>query len=147
MFGAHKLEEIQAIINKIDVSVRQVMIESRLVLAEDEFSKSLGARFGVQSATSPGSNLLSVGGTLSNGVSTGLATGTTTINGNTGLIPFYKVTDLTATYKFTKGLNLKAGVNNLFDERYFTRRAGGYPGPGALPADGRTFFISVGAKL
>ncbi|WP_052324143.1 TonB-dependent receptor domain-containing protein [Flavihumibacter sp. ZG627] len=68
-------------------------------------------------------------------------------NGNTGLIPSYTVTDLTATYKFAKGLNLKAGINNLFDERYFTRRAGGYPGPGALPADGRTFFISVGAKL
>jgi len=82
---AKKLDEIQAIINKIDVSVRQVMIESRLVLAEDEFSKSLGARFGVQSATAPGRNLLSVGGTLSNGVSTGLATGTTSINGNTGL--------------------------------------------------------------
>lgn len=68
-------------------------------------------------------------------------------NGNTGLIPSYAVTDLTATYKFSKGLNLKAGINNLFDERYFTRRAGGYPGPGALPADGRTFFISIGAKL
>lgn len=68
-------------------------------------------------------------------------------NGNTGLIPSYSVTDLTATYKFSKGLNLKAGINNLFDERYFTRRAGGYPGPGALPADGRTFFISVGAKF
>jgi Fe(3+) dicitrate transport protein len=44
-------------------------------------------------------------------------------------------------------LNLKAGIKNLFDERYFTRRAGGYPRPGALPADGRTFFVSVGAKL
>lgn len=72
---------------------------------------------------------------------------TASANGNTGLIPSYTVTDLTATYKFSKGLNLKAGINNLFDERYFTRRAGGYPGPGALPADGRTFFISVGAKL
>lgn len=68
-------------------------------------------------------------------------------NGNTGLIPSYTVTDFTATYKFSKGLNLKAGINNLFDERYFTRRAGGYPGPGALPGDGRTFFVSVGAKL
>lgn len=68
-------------------------------------------------------------------------------NGNTGLIPSYTVTDLTATYKFGKNLNLKAGINNLFNETYFTRRAGGYPGPGALPADGRTFFISVGAKL
>lgn len=68
-------------------------------------------------------------------------------NAQTGLIPSYTVADLTATYKFSKGLNIKAGINNLFDERYFTRRAGGYPGPGALPADGRTFFVSVGAKL
>lgn len=72
---------------------------------------------------------------------------TPSANGNNGLIPSYTVTDLTATYKFSKGLNLKAGTNNLFNERYFTRRAGGYPGPGALPADGRTFFISVGAKF
>ena len=74
-------------------------------------------------------------------------TATPTANGNTGLIPSYTITDLTATYKFSKGLNIKAGINNLFDERYFTRRAGGYPGPGALPGDGRTFFVSVGAKL
>jgi len=72
---------------------------------------------------------------------------TPTANGNNGLIPSYTITDLTATYKFSKGLNIKAGINNLFDERYFSRRAGGYPGPGALPGDGRTFFISVGAKL
>ena len=72
---------------------------------------------------------------------------TPTSNGNNGLIPSYTITDLTATYKFSKGLNIKTGINNLSDERYFSRRAGGYPGPGALPGDGRTFFISVGAKL
>lgn len=70
-----------------------------------------------------------------------------TANGQSGLIPSYTVTDLTGTYKFSKNLNLKTGINNLFDKRYFTRRAGGYPGPGALPGDGRTFFISVGAKF
>lgn len=68
-------------------------------------------------------------------------------NGNTGLIPAYCITDMTATYKFTKQVNIRAGINNLLDKRYFTRRAGGYPGPGALPADGRTFFISIGAKF
>ena len=68
-------------------------------------------------------------------------------NGNTGLIPSYTVLDITASYKFSKNLNLKAGINNLGDKRYFTRRAGGYPGPGALPADGRTFFIAIGAKF
>ena len=70
-----------------------------------------------------------------------------TANANNGLIPSYTITDLTATYKFAKNLNIKAGLNNLFDERYFTRRAGGYPGPGLLPADGRTFFVSLGAKF
>ena len=82
---AKKLAEIQEIINKTDVAVKQVMIESRLVIADDRFAKSLGARFGVQSATTPGNNQLSVGGTLANGVTTGLGTGTTTINGNPGL--------------------------------------------------------------
>ena len=72
---------------------------------------------------------------------------TPTANGQNGLIPSYTITDLTATYKFSKGLNIKAGINNLFDERYFTRRAGGYPGPGVLPGDGKTVFLSVGAKF
>jgi Fe(3+) dicitrate transport protein len=70
-----------------------------------------------------------------------------TANGQNGLIPSYTITDITATYKFSKHLNIKTGINNLLDERYFTRRAGGYPGPGVLPGDGRTFFISVGAKF
>ena len=68
-------------------------------------------------------------------------------NGNTGLIPAYNVTDLTASYKINKNWNIKSGINNLLNAIYFTRRAGGYPGPGALPADGRNFFITVSAKL
>lgn len=72
---------------------------------------------------------------------------TPTANGNNGLIPAYNITDITLTYKMNNKFNIKSGLNNLFDTRYFTRRAGGYPGPGALPADGRTFFISLQAKL
>lgn len=68
-------------------------------------------------------------------------------NGQIGLIPAYTVADISGTYKFNKKLNLKAGVNNLFDARYFTRRSGSYPGPGLLPADGRTFFVSISARF
>lgn len=68
-------------------------------------------------------------------------------NGQVGLIPSYTITDLSFTGKLYKSLVLKAGVNNLFDARYFTRRAGGYPGPGALPGDGRNFFVTLGAKF
>jgi type IV pilus assembly protein PilQ len=41
-----KLEEIQALISKLDVPVRQVLIEARIVEASDTFGKSLGVRLG-----------------------------------------------------------------------------------------------------
>ena len=61
---AKKLAEIQEIINQTDVPVRQVMIESRLVIADEKFGKSLGARFGIESGTTPGNNVLAIGGSL-----------------------------------------------------------------------------------
>ncbi len=70
-----------------------------------------------------------------------------TANAQNGLIPAYTVIDVTAVYKYSNRFNIKGGINNLGNQKYFTRRAGGYPGPGALPADGRTFFISVAAKF
>ena len=72
---------------------------------------------------------------------------TSTANAQNGVIPSYTITDLTVSCKIVKTVNIKAGINNLTNERYFTRRAVGYPGPGALPSDGRTFFVSVGAKF
>lgn len=65
----------------------------------------------------------------------------------TGLIPAYQVQDISGSYKFKKYATLKFGVNNLTDARYFTRRSGGYPGPGILPADGRTWYVGLNVKL
>ncbi len=64
-----------------------------------------------------------------------------------GVIPAYRVQDLSASWNVWKQHSVKAGVNNLTDERYFTRRAGGYPGPGILPADGRTFYFTLALKF
>ena len=41
-----KLEEIQAMIAKIDIPVRQVLIEARIVEADDSFGRSLGVKLG-----------------------------------------------------------------------------------------------------
>lgn len=60
------LEQVQAIINKTDVPVKQVMIESRLVVADEKFGKELGARFGITQTGTPGSNVATVSGTLGN---------------------------------------------------------------------------------
>jgi Fe(3+) dicitrate transport protein len=87
--------------------------------------------------------LSSIGQTYADAANTRVANAAAT----TGLIPSYQVQDLSASFKFLKNYNVKAGVNNLTDEHYFTRRSGGYPGPGILPADGRIFYISGGIKF
>ncbi len=60
------LEQVQAIINKTDVAVRQVMIESRLVLADDKYSKALGARFGITQTGLPGRASSTISGSTGN---------------------------------------------------------------------------------
>ena len=45
-----KLEEIRRMVRQIDVPVRQVLIEARVVVAGDSFSRQLGVRFGAQTA-------------------------------------------------------------------------------------------------
>lgn len=65
----------------------------------------------------------------------------------TGRLSGYEVMDLACSYKFKKNYSIKAGVNNLANEKYATRRAGGYPGPGILPANGRTVFITLSASF
>ncbi len=69
------LEEVRAFITAIDVPVRQVLIEARIVEASDNFAKTLGARLGFQDR---GSNGLSLGG--DNRVSLGGGLGTTGVN-------------------------------------------------------------------
>ncbi|MGF1564729.1 MAG: TonB-dependent receptor domain-containing protein [Flavobacteriales bacterium] len=64
-----------------------------------------------------------------------------------GLIPAYSVSDVSAKYRFSEHIQVEASCNNLFNAMYFTRRAEAYPGPGLLPADGRSFYITLQVQL
>ncbi len=64
-----------------------------------------------------------------------------------GAVPAYAVWDLSAACRFPHNFEVKAGVNNLTDARYFTRRTDEYPGPGIIPAIGRAGYITVAAKF
>ena len=72
---------------------------------------------------------------------------TPTANGINGLIPSYQVIDISGTFNFNTQFFVKGGINNLMNEKYFTRRSSGYPGPGLLTAEPRNFFMTVGVKL
>lgn len=63
-----------------------------------------------------------------------------------GPIPAYSVLDLSLSFQHGKW-RIEGSVNNLADRMYFTRRATGYPGPGILPSDGRSFFLSLQVKI
>ncbi len=64
-----------------------------------------------------------------------------------GKVPSYMVMDISATYKFLKRFNIKAGINNLANTKYFTLRTDEYPGPGIIPSVGRSFYVGVGARF
>jgi|LakWasMe73_LOW10_FD_contig_123_24444_length_4915_multi_4_in_2_out_0_5 type IV pilus assembly protein PilQ len=80
------LEQVQAIINKTDIPVKQVMIESRLVIADEKFGKDLGARFGVSQTGRPGGSVTSVGGTIGNRFTARSATGVLTQGEHNGTV-------------------------------------------------------------
>ena len=63
-----------------------------------------------------------------------------------GSIPAYGILDFSASYSLGK-FKLEAGVNNLLDNSYFTRRATGYPGPGIIPAQPVTWYTTLQLKL
>jgi Fe(3+) dicitrate transport protein len=63
-------------------------------------------------------------------------------DGLQGNIPAYRVADFSYAYDWGSG-KIFAGITNLFNEKYFTRRAGGLPGPGILPADPRNVYVGT----
>ena len=71
---------------------------------------------------------------------------TPTPNALFGQIPAYSVIDFSTKYEKGKFV-LEAGVNNLLNELYFTRRATGYPGPGIIPSDKRNCYLSLQVKI
>ena len=59
---ASKLEQVQQLISKIDIPVRQVLIEARIVEASDTFNKALGVRLGGGVNPAGGVQVASTGG-------------------------------------------------------------------------------------
>ncbi|WP_108172959.1 TonB-dependent receptor [Christiangramia gaetbulicola] len=63
-----------------------------------------------------------------------------------GEVPAYGIMDFSASYTLGK-FRLEAGINNLLDNSYFTRRATGYPGPGIIPAQPITWYTTLQIRL
>ncbi|WP_198333795.1 type IV pilus secretin PilQ [Psychrobacter namhaensis] len=103
---AKSIENIHKLISKIDIPVRQVMIEARIVSATDSFSKEIGVRWGILSNGAANNRNLLVGGsnqTLADLKDFDIET--TTVNGQTVSYPSYDITR-------PDNLNVDLGVAN-----------------------------------
>ena len=107
-----KLEEVQSLIAKIDIPVRQVLIESRIVIADEEFGRSLGVRLGatdlrgiqggIPGYSLGGNNYVAIGGNMN-------AVGAQTLQNPSG----------TATFADSQFVNLPATGANGFNPATF----------------------------
>ncbi|HXC20731.1 MAG TPA: type IV pilus secretin PilQ, partial [Steroidobacteraceae bacterium] len=80
------LADIRRLVQTLDVPVRQVLIEARIVIVSDTFERDLGVRFGITSAHQVnGNGLIAVTG---NGVGADTITGSAITNLQTGTSPF-----------------------------------------------------------
>jgi type IV pilus assembly protein PilQ len=59
-----RVNEIRKLVEALDVPVQQVLVESRVVVANDTFSKELGTRFGVTPTITGNSGIISASGSL-----------------------------------------------------------------------------------
>lgn len=64
-----------------------------------------------------------------------------------GMIPALTLHDIGLTFAVLENYQFKVGVNNIFNEINVVRRVGGYPGPGALTNQGRTFYGTLSIKI
>jgi type IV pilus assembly protein PilQ len=136
-----KLEEVQAMIAKIDIPVRQVLIEARIVEADDSFGRSLGVKLGandlrgvrggIPGYSVGGGNFATIGGNLN-------AIGTST--GQTGAgVPFGDTSFVNLPATGQGGFNAATFAVSLFSaaaNRFLNLEIS------ALEADGKGKIVS-----
>ncbi|GAB3262971.1 type IV pilus secretin PilQ [Chitinimonas naiadis] len=64
-----KLDEVRALLLKTDAASRQVMIEARIVVADDSFSRDLGVRLGFRGDRTQGNTRIGFADTANNSIS------------------------------------------------------------------------------
>ena len=141
-----KLEEIAALIKKIDIPVKQVLIEARIVEASDDFSKSLGVRFGARSRP----NSLNAAGTTS--TSSGASFGFNSLNvSSSGAVAAIPAADTTRDGGLFSLSLFNAGVTRLLNLEILANESDGkvktIASPKILTADQREAKIEDGQRI
>jgi type IV pilus assembly protein PilQ len=115
---AERLTDIRRLVQTLDVPIRQVLIEARIVVVSDTFERDLGAKLGISTTGSAGANLFSVSGSAvgSDSIVSSAATGasSSTALGTAALANRYQVNLPAANVNGSFGVSLLSG-SHLID--------------------------------
>jgi type IV pilus assembly protein PilQ len=110
---ANRLEDIRRMVRTLDVPIKQVLIESRIVVVNDDFSRDLGVRLGVTAYNESGTN---EGGQVISGTGSGTDTMVNSMVdnlGSTGQITPVQLPVLTDRYNVNVPIAEAAGRFSL----------------------------------
>ena len=136
-----KIAEIRELVARLDIPVRQVLIESRIVIANDNFSRELGTRFGVSAIAQSGSTLFGTSGNIENAVIPTQGGGAPPI-GITGSSSTTGSTGGTGSSGSSSGGGTQ-GLSSHNGRLNFSLPAGGNAGGLALAVLGRNFLVDL----
>jgi type IV pilus assembly protein PilQ len=105
---AERLQDIRRLVRTLDIPIRQVLIESRIVVVNDDYSRDLGVRFGFTGVAENGNNgLISVTGS---GDGSDQIVGSALDNLNSGGTPFpVSIPDISDRYNVNVPIQNPAG--------------------------------------
>ncbi|WP_031436847.1 type IV pilus secretin family protein [Methylobacter tundripaludum] len=111
-----RLDEVKKLIRKLDVPVRQVMIEARVVIADDSFTENLGVKFGAgKQANVGGGKSFAVGGSGTQGNTNAQVNSTGQIGTLNSQLVDLGVEALTATPPGALGMTLVRGADYVLN--------------------------------
>jgi type IV pilus assembly protein PilQ len=110
---AEKLAEIRSMVATLDVAIQQVLIESRIVIVNDDFSRDLGVRAGLTNVQRNGSDgLFQTTGTAA-GTDLGLSSAISNLASNGSVYPVSVATGANAANRYNVNLPVANPAGSL----------------------------------
>jgi type IV pilus assembly protein PilQ len=109
---SERLADVRRLVATLDIPVRQVLIEARIVIVSNDFQRQLGARFGYTSYNKYGAGLISTTGTAS-GTDTAISSAITNLSTTGNIYPVGVPTGTAATNRYNVNLPVTSPAGSI----------------------------------
>src|SRR5207253_972698 len=109
---AERLADVRRLVATLDIPVRQVLIEARIVVVSNDFQRQLGARFGYTSFQKYGQGLISTAGTAA-GTDTAISSGIANLASTGNIYPVGVPTGPAASNRYNVNLPVTSPAGSI----------------------------------